>query len=800
LSIRYRLFLWIASLFLFFFVLSIYLEKSIATRNINRAKKAVEVKIIEQSKANQNDVQNYLSFFIADNQAQVDSLLLLVSQYPQLRDAFAPTVSNEENQTWFDAATLIMNNKWIAYFQNTDQNKTTSLIIPDPNVNREFTSFPLKGETKWVRLAQDNHFFVGIPVPGSDKVKTSFSEPTTKLYILLDWPVVEKLLNIGLTAQQIAEQTVSIESYFSLWGIDDNERFIERLFFQLKIAQEGIEEKIASLPQGSDINQSLQESLFAQNHSVAKAEMPKMFNDPMIESRIEERMRKSDETVMIWALSALNKILSQSFDPYNPLAPIGMVRFVEDKPLTGFFSKDVFDIKAHFNDGDYYQANAMEGYDLAQSIAVIAPGHLDRIYLGNTLHMQEGNQVGYITVATNGNRLLQNLSELMHQDVILVTHDKVITAYTHEGKQSEILAKLDFPLARMSQSEQGLVTFGGVEYYYTHLKPFEDIDLHFYTFTPKEIEFALISDVNDKMMDAIHNISFYMQIGSLVALALAMIVLHNLARSVTRPIVTLAAAAKRVGGGELEDIELPKVRSKRKDEISILCNSFKEMISGLKEKEQVKGVLNKVVSPDIAKEILQSPIHLGGEERRMTILFADIRHFTPMTEHMSPQDVITLLNSCMSRISTIIDRYHGVIDKYVGDAVMAVFGIPTHKEESTLDAVLCAMEIISSLTQWNEERKQQGLGAIAMGIGVHTGNVIVGNMGSENRLNYTVIGSNVNLASRLCSVAAEMQILVSEEVAKEPRVANQIQCEALPPRQIKGFESQIVLYEIKGKK
>ncbi len=265
------------------------------------------------------------------------------------------------------------------------------------------------------------------------------------------------------------------------------------------------------------------------------------------------------------------------------------------------------------------------------------------------------------------------------------------------------------------------------------------------------------------------------------------------------PITTLASAAKRVGQGELENITLPKVPPTRKDEIYTLCTSFEGMIVGLREKEQVKGVLNKVVSPDIAQEILQSPLHLGGEEKEITILFADIRHFTAMTEHMAAQEVITLLNQCMSKISTVIDQHHGVIDKYVGDAVMALFGIPKFNEHCTLDAVIAATEIMKTLSEWNSERKKQGLIEVTMGIGIHTGKAILGNMGSENRLNYTAIGSNVNLASRICSVSGEMQILVSESVHNDPRVAAAVTCEKVDERMVKGFEKPIPLYTVKEK-
>ncbi len=130
---------------------------------------------------------------------------------------------------------------------------------------------------------------------------------------------------------------------------------------------------------------------------------------------------------------------------------------------------------------------------------------------------------------------------------------------------------------------------------------------------------------------------------------------------------------------------------------------------------------------------------------------------------MPPQETIQLLNECMTLISRVIEGEGGVIDKYVGDEVMALFGAPTTHPEHALRAVSTAMLMIETLKNWNETRVSKGLRAVEMGIGIHTGLVVVGNMGAEDRLNYTVLGANVNLAARLCETALSNQLIILKE-------------------------------------
>ena len=232
---------------------------------------------------------------------------------------------------------------------------------------------------------------------------------------------------------------------------------------------------------------------------------------------------------------------------------------------------------------------------------------------------------------------------------------------------------------------------------------------------------------------------------SLAALAAATVAALWIARGVSQPLQQLAAHTNLVAAGDYtRRIELP-----REDELGQLATAFNHMTAGLAERDRVRDLLGKVVSPEIAAQLLQSDLKLGGEEREVTILFCDLRDFTSFSEKLPPTEVLALLNRYLDRMSTIIEQHGGVIDKYIGDAIMALFGAPVATPEAPERAIAAARDMARALDLLNRELVAEGKPALAFGIGINTARVVAGNMGSKTRLNYTVIGDGVNLASRL---------------------------------------------------
>ncbi len=218
-----------------------------------------------------------------------------------------------------------------------------------------------------------------------------------------------------------------------------------------------------------------------------------------------------------------------------------------------------------------------------------------------------------------------------------------------------------------------------------------------------------------------------------------------IARGVSKPVLQLAAGAREIAAGDYQY----RVEVKSEDEIGSLAASFNHMSEGLAERDRVRDLLGKVVSPEVAAELLRNGVALGGEEREVTVLFSDLRSFTSLSEELSPQEMLGILNHYFSRMSAIVEKHGGVVDKYVGDALMALFGAPLAKPDDADRALQTALEMTEALDELNRQWHERGLPAIGVGIGINTDIVVAGNMGSETRLNYTVIGDGVNLASRL---------------------------------------------------
>ncbi|MCK5813423.1 MAG: HAMP domain-containing protein, partial [Cocleimonas sp.] len=218
-----------------------------------------------------------------------------------------------------------------------------------------------------------------------------------------------------------------------------------------------------------------------------------------------------------------------------------------------------------------------------------------------------------------------------------------------------------------------------------------------------------------------------------------------IARNMSRPLEALTKTVQQIATGNYH--QAPPLQ--RHDELGTLSRAVNQMSQGLQERDQVRNLLGKVVSPEIANELLSKSIELGGEEREATILFSDIRQFTNLCEGRNPKDILQLLNRYLSQMSTAIEKYDGVIDKYIGDAIMALFDLPVKQENAAEQAVLAAIAMNSALARLNADFTKENQTLIRTGIGINSGKVVAGNMGSPNRLNYTVIGDSVNLAARL---------------------------------------------------
>ena len=233
--------------------------------------------------------------------------------------------------------------------------------------------------------------------------------------------------------------------------------------------------------------------------------------------------------------------------------------------------------------------------------------------------------------------------------------------------------------------------------------------------------------------------------------------------------------------------------------ISII--SFR-LINSERRKKKLRNIFQKYVSNQIVNSILKdldnTSLALGGKRSKLTISFTDIRGFTPMSEKLTPEEVVNMLNEYFTSMTEIIFHHDGTIDKFMGDCIMSFWGAPLPHKDDALRAVKTALEMREALQKLTKKWEIEGKLPIAMGTGINTGEVVVGNIGSPERMEYTVIGDNVNLAQRLESNAAKGQILISEATYKE--IKNNVVANALPPIKVKGKSKPITVYEVMGMK
>ncbi|MEZ4270641.1 MAG: adenylate/guanylate cyclase domain-containing protein [Myxococcota bacterium] len=263
---------------------------------------------------------------------------------------------------------------------------------------------------------------------------------------------------------------------------------------------------------------------------------------------------------------------------------------------------------------------------------------------------------------------------------------------------------------------------------------------------------------------------------------------------VTRPIKDIAHAMLAVQRGDYDQ----QVQTHHHDEIGLLAHSYNFMVHGIKEQERLKDAFNRYVSKQVYEHFQAGAITLSGEARPATILFSDIRSFTTLSEQLTPAQIVAMLNEYFDAMVEVIFKYDGFLNKFIGDALMAIYNVPLDQAQHELRAVKTALEMRDALTRLNQKRQARGEFPIRNGIGVNTGPVVAGNIGHLRRLEYTVIGDAVNLASRIESQTkvAGASILISQ-FTYDP-IAAWVDAEPLPPVKVKGKADPVRLYALQG--
>lgn len=380
--------------------------------------------------------------------------------------------------------------------------------------------------------------------------------------------------------------------------------------------------------------------------------------------------------------------------------------------------------------------------------------------------------------------LAQQLQKDTGSHISFLTHEQLFASSWSPEERNSLFPSgtlMPEPLLQRPQKETFLFTLAG-ERFLSLVVPFDSrLSLPLY---------AVVQRSYDEALAPFYALRRRISEIGMGALVVALFIGVGLAGGITSPVRTLVAGMQEVLKGNLGY----RLGVNREDEIGFLARSFNEMVGGLEEREKIRDVMDKVVSPEIAHELLQRGVSLGGEVREVSVLFADIRGFTSLSEGLPPAALIRLLNAYFGRMSRVIEGEKGVIDKYIGDEVMALFGTPLLLEDHAVHAVAAGVGMLKELSRFNAEEGQRL--PLRIGIGIATGPVIAGNVGSPERLNYTVLGDTVNVASRLQGLTKEYGVPLLLSGSTYAQVSAVFPCRLLGKVAVRGRQQETALYTV----
>lgn len=316
-----------------------------------------------------------------------------------------------------------------------------------------------------------------------------------------------------------------------------------------------------------------------------------------------------------------------------------------------------------------------------------------------------------------------------------------------------------------------------------------------YTF-PKQINWIVTVERAEKdAYSAVKKMIDTLTILIVVGLSIAILGALFFAIRISRPVEEIARVAHTVGRGNL-DVQVRELKSR--DEIADLAIRINEMIAGLRDRDFIRNTFGRYLSDEVVDVILKSKdgLRLGGEKRRVTIMMTDLRGFTALGERLPPESVVGIINIYLEAMAEIIMRYQGTIDEFIGDAILAIFGAPIARDNDAHRAVACALEMQLAMETVNTRCREAGYPEVEMGIGLNTGELVIGNIGSYKRTKYGVVGGNVNLTAHIESFTVGGQTLISPSTLAE--CGDNLRIDDHMKVMPKGVKQPITIYEVGG--
>jgi class 3 adenylate cyclase len=263
-------------------------------------------------------------------------------------------------------------------------------------------------------------------------------------------------------------------------------------------------------------------------------------------------------------------------------------------------------------------------------------------------------------------------------------------------------------------------------------------------------------------------------------------------RSIVEPLQNMLGVVDRIQNADYDT----RIKVLGNDEIGVLGDAGNEMIKGLAEREKLRSTFGRYVTPEIRDEILSGRISLEGDRREATVLFADLRNFTPFVENNPPEEVIASMRAYFTAMHRAIRQHKGLVLQFVGDEIEAVFGVPVHFPDHADAAIRASLEMRAALKDLNSHRSAQGKPLFSHGIGIHSGRVLAGNSGSEEQSAYALIGNTVNVASRIQALTKELHcdILASQETVDG--LTRSFEMDQQPQRMLKGYSRPVIVHRV----
>lgn len=283
-----------------------------------------------------------------------------------------------------------------------------------------------------------------------------------------------------------------------------------------------------------------------------------------------------------------------------------------------------------------------------------------------------------------------------------------------------------------------------------------------------------------------------------IVLSFALFLTFLFSMSLTSPIEKLVELINVVSKGNFDVSASSQINSMFRDEVGELATAFDHMTEGLKERDKVKSLFSKFHGSSVTDDLMQGSVGLGGQKKDVIVFFSDIRGFTSFSEKRSPEEVVEMLNEYFGVMVGVINKHGGVVDKFIGDAIMAIWGAPKSSPNDPTMAMTACLEMRKGLNTLNELRISRGQPPIMIGMGLHAGPAISGTIGSDERMEYTVIGNTVNTASRIeaSTKAFGADLLVTDDVLA--KVGDAFKVEYAGAAEVKGRSEAIKMYKVRG--